>query len=78
MQRKTKPAHTYNPIRHTIALPPDCADLGSIDWYIPPSPAELAARYKALTERMDAERAARVLAVELLIAADRNQPGTPA
>jgi hypothetical protein len=70
-----RPSHKakriYNPIKHTIALPPDVADLGQIDWYQPPTAAELLARYETLNQQMDAERAARVLAVELILAAER-------
>ena len=67
---KLKRRRPYNPIKGTIYLPPDVADLAHIQWVVPPSAEALRAKYDELTRKMNEEVAARAVAIALLIAAE--------
>lgn len=73
MSKQRRRRFPYNPIKGTIALPADVSDLGQIDWYQPPTAKQLREKYIELTSTMDAERAARAIAIGLLIAADKSR-----
>lgn len=55
-----------------MALPVDVISDGW-EWLRPPSPEELMRRYQELTAKLDADRAARAVAIGLLIASETKE-----